>query len=93
VRVFQLRALDESWKGNGERVMSRKEEESLRQRANDSLTTRHVEQSGEVLLRTLTTAHIQQKLENVIPAQSQGKPDNTTSGTGSAQQQATGGKK
>jgi hypothetical protein len=59
--------------------MSSEDEKPPRGKANDSLTTRHIEQSGETLLRTLTTTHIQQKLETVTPAQNQNNPANTTS--------------
>jgi hypothetical protein len=60
--------------------MSSEKKTSLPIRTGDSLTTRHIEQ--EVALRTLTTQHVEKKLETVAPAQSQGKPDNTSSGTG-----------
>jgi hypothetical protein len=72
--------------------MSGKEQEPVRQKTNDSLTTRHVEQSTE-LLRTLTTAHIQQKLGNTNPTQNQGSAGSTGSGGGAGQQQGSGEKK
>jgi hypothetical protein len=66
--------------------MSTKEQEPVRGKANDSLTTRHIEQSTE-MLRTLTTAHIQQKLGNADPIQNQGNAGATGSGAGTGQQQ------
>jgi hypothetical protein len=67
-----------------------------RKRTEDSLTTRHIEQSGETLLRTFTTEHIKQKLENVAPPQNQGTPGGqsgqTSSGGGPGQQQGAGEK-
>src|ERR1700722_2118775 len=81
--------------GGGGHIMSDKDGKSVRKNTQDSLTTRHIEQSSDALLRTLTTEHIQQKLETVNPAQNQGKPDNTSSGSGgsSAPQQGSGAKK
>jgi superfamily II DNA/RNA helicase len=68
-------------------------EESSRHHVNDSMTTRHIEQSSD-LVRSLTTAHIQQKIENVTPTQSQVNPDAATSGSGAGQsQQGSGDKK
>ena len=72
--------------------MSSKEQEPVRQKVNDSLTTRHIEQSTE-FLRTLTTAHIQQKLGNPNPIQNQGNAGSTGSGSGGGQQHGSGDKK
>jgi hypothetical protein len=78
----------------GGHIMSDKDGKSVRINTQDSLTTRHIEQSSDALLRALTTQHIQQKLENVNPVQSQGSTDNTSSGGGaSGTQQGTGDKK
>jgi hypothetical protein len=71
--------------------MSHKLDESVRQHVNDSLTTRHIEQSSD-LQKSLTTAHLQQKIGNKIPTQGQGSPDATTS-NGTGQQQGSGDKK
>ncbi len=71
--------------------MSHKLDESVRQHVNESLTTRHIEQSSD-LQRSLTTAHLQQKIGNMNPAQGQGSPDATTS-SGTGQQQGSGDKK
>lgn len=54
--------------------------------ATDSLTTSHIEQMLDVTKRSLTIAHIQQKIENVIPAQSHGKAGSATPSSGSEQQ-------
>jgi len=70
--------------------MSHKLDESVRQHVNDSLTTRHIEQS--IAQKSLTTAHLQQKIGNTNPTQGQGSPDATTSG-GTGQQQGSGDKK
>jgi hypothetical protein len=72
--------------------MSIKDQGPVRQKVTDSLTTRHIEQSSE-MLKTLTTAHIQQKLVNANPVQSQGRAAATGSGTGGGQQQGSGEKK
>jgi hypothetical protein len=71
--------------------MSHKAEESVRQHVNDSLTTRHIEQSSE-LLRSLTTAHLQQKMENTNPTQGQASPDAAKPGE-TGQEQDSGDKK
>jgi hypothetical protein len=71
--------------------MSHKSEESLRGHAYDSLTTRHIEQSSD-LQKSLTTAHLQQKIGNTNPTQGQGSPDATTS-SGTGPQQGSGDKK
>lgn len=66
--------------------MSGKEKEPVRQQMNDSLTTRHLERSSETL-KTLTTAHIQQKLGNTTPIQNEGNAGATGSGNGGTKQQ------
>ena len=70
--------------------MADEQDKSLHQKTTDSLTTRHIEQHSDVLLRTLTTAHIEQKIGNVAPTQSQGKTGDTTSGGQPGQQQQPG---
>jgi hypothetical protein len=72
--------------------MSEKLDESVRQHVNDSLTTRHIEQSSD-LLRSLTTAHLQQEIGNMNPTQGQGNPDTTTTPSGTGQEQGSGDKK
>ena len=71
--------------------MSHKSDESVRQHVNDSLTTRHIERESE-LHRSLTTAHLQQKIGNTNPVQGQGSPDAATS-TGTGKQPEPGDKK
>ena len=65
-------------------------EKPMQRKVTDSLTTRHIEQSGERLLKTLTTAHIQQKLESVIPTQREGSSTDTRSDSRQGQRQQQG---
>lgn len=77
-------------------AMSDEGKKTLHGRTQDSMTTRHIEQKSE-LLRTLTTAHIEQKLvqqqpENTPATQNQNNASGVSSG-GGAQQQGSGEKK
>ena len=72
--------------------MSTEDQEPVCQKTQDSLTTRHIEQSSE-LLKKLTTAHIQQKLGAANPIRNQGKAAETGSGSGGGQQQSSADKK
>jgi hypothetical protein len=71
-------------------ALSDQQEKTFNQQTNDSLTTRHLERSGEALNKSLTTAHIQQRVENVNSVQSQNNSNSSTSGTEAGQQQGTG---
>lgn len=55
----------------------------------DSLTTRHIEQSGEQYLRTLTTAHIEQQIsQQATHSAGTTQPESTQPGTAPSHQSA-----
>lgn len=62
------------------------------QRVNDSLTSNHLNQAAEVLHKTLTSAHLQHKAENLGANPNKGGTGNTTGG-GAGQSQGSGDKK
>jgi hypothetical protein len=47
--------------------------------AKDSMTVRHIEQSLDLVSESLTTAHLQQRIENSTPVQNQGNVGNAAS--------------
>jgi len=71
--------------------MSEDVEKPISRQVNDSLTTRHIERSNE-LLRSLTTAHLQNKIGKPVPPSSEG---NSSGGAGNSggQPQGSGDKK